>query len=89
MKKVFRNEVDFPEIFNYAKDKFKVEWNRANNMFFGHSLDYKSYNNFYVGEDHIDTTKTFEELSESDKGYYIINQFMIDNKIDEMRVYNN
>ena len=94
MKRVTRTEVDFSEIFNYAEKKFKVSWNRANDMFFGHSLDYKSFNEFtqgdvlsYIFADENDT-KPYEELNEDDKGYFIINQFMIDNDIDEMFVNN-
>lgn len=104
MKKVTRNEVDFAEIFFYAEEKFGVDWNRANDMFFDNSLKYKSHNEFVRGElgIHIELTKEqeeafdkgetpkidFHELSEEDKGYYIIEQFMIDNDIDDLYVDN-
>ncbi len=90
MKKLKINKIDFSEIFNFAKKKYKVEWNRANDMFFGHSLDYKSYNEFELGQplEYIEKDKSFEELSESDKGYFIINEFMKDNNIDSIFIDN-
>lgn len=91
MKKVTRNEVDFSEIFYYAEAKFNIDWNRANDMFFHNSLDYKSHNEYELNEplEYIDKDKPFEELSEADKGYYIINQFMVDNNVNSIWIDNN
>ena len=90
MKRVTRNEVDFSEIFFYAEKKFKVHWNRANDMFFDNCLDYKSFNEYSIEEinERVDTNIPFEELSEEDKGYYIIKQFMIDNNIEDIWIDN-
>jgi hypothetical protein len=90
IKKVTRNEIDFSDIFSYAKDKFGIEWNPANDMFFNHSLDYKSHNQYSVGEplEYIEE-KPYDELSFKDKGYYIINQFMIDNNLEDIWIDNN
>lgn len=89
MKKRKINEVDFSQIFNYATEKFKINWNPCNDMFFNNSLDYKSYNEYSLGEplEYIED-KPYEELSFTEKGYYIINQFMIDNKIDNIFIDN-
>lgn len=91
MKTVTRNEVDFSEIFEFAEEKFNVGWNRANDMFFNHSLNYKSHNEYSLDEclDFIDEDKTFDELSEEDKGYYIINEFIKDKKVDNIWINNN
>ena len=90
MKKVTKNEVDFSEIFDYAKEKYQVGWNRANDMFFNNSLEYKSFNEYSLGEplEMIDESKTFDLLEEHEKGYFIINQFMIDNKIRNIFIDN-
>lgn len=90
MKRVTRNEVYFSEIFYYARDKFNVDWNRANDMFFDNSLNYQSYNTYELNEplEYIEEDKPFEELSEEDKGYYIINQFMIDNNVNSIWIDN-
>ena len=58
-------------------------------MFFGHSLDYKSFNEYYQGQplEYIEDIP-YEELSEKHKGYYIINQFMIDNNLENLRIDN-
>ena len=89
MKKVTRNEVDFSEIFDYADEKFGIDWDRANDMFFGNSLDYKSHNEFHGGTTaYYNSKKSFEELDEDDKGYYIINQFMLDNNLDNLWIDN-
>ena len=90
MKKVTRNEVDFSEIFEFADKKFGIDWNRANDMFFNNSLDYKFYNEYSLGEplDYIDKNKPYEELEESDKGYFIINEFMKEKNIDSVWVDN-
>ncbi len=84
-----KKRVDFSEIFHYAEEKFNVDWNRANDMFFNNSLNYKSFNEFFDGtSEYYDGEKKFIELDESDKGYYIINQYMKDNDIDELFVDN-
>jgi len=90
MNKYTINKVDFGDIFNYAKEKFGIEWNPANDMFFHGSLEYKSYNEYDLGEplEYIED-KPYEELSITDKGYYIINQFMIDNNVDSIFIDNN
>jgi len=83
------NEVDFSEIFNYATKNFGIQWNPCNDMFFHNSLDYKSYNEYSLGEplEYIDD-KPYEELSFTEKGYYIINQFMIDNDVKNILIKN-
>jgi len=81
------NEVDFSTIFNYADKKFGVSWNRANDMFFvDGSLTYRSFNEYDLDEslEFIDDGKKFEDMSESEKGYFIINQYMIDNKLEDI-----
>ncbi len=90
-KKVVRNEVDFSDIFSYAEKKFGVGWNPANDMFFGHSLTYKSHDKYSQGEplEHIPEGVPYEELSTWHKGYYIINQFMIDNDLEDIWIDNN
>lgn len=93
MKNVTRNEVDSSEIFHYAKKKHGVGWNDANDMFFGNSLEYKSYDDFYIGKFAEYTgiefkDANYDELDECDKGRYILEEFMIENNITEMRVDN-
>ncbi len=86
MKKGKKKRINFSDLFEYAEKKFDVDWNRANDMFFNNSLDYKSYNEFFGGttefyEKDLKNPSKFEDLSESDKGYFIINQYMKDNKV--------
>lgn len=90
MKKTTRTEVDFSEIFAYAEEKFNIDWNHANDMFFNHSLTYKSYDAYDLGEplECIPENTPYGELSEHDKGYYILNQFMVDNNLEEIFVKN-
>lgn len=89
MKKKEINEVDFSEIFNYATEKFGIGWNPCNDMFFGSSLKYKSYNEYDLGEPlEWIGDKPYEELSFTNKGYYIINQFMIDNELKSIFIKN-
>jgi hypothetical protein len=85
MSKQKINKVGFDDIFYYAEKKFGVTWNRANDMFFNHSLDYHSYNEYSVGEvgDYTEG-KPYEELTESEKGYFIINQYMIDKNLEDI-----
>lgn len=89
MKKVKINKIDFSEIFHYATKKYGIQWNPCNDMFFNNSLDYKSFNEYDLGEplENIED-KPYEELSFEDKGYYIINQFMIDNEIKNIFIDN-
>lgn len=89
MKQVTRNEIDFSEIFNFAEEKFGVDWNRANDMFFGSSLEYQSFNEYSLDEplEYIPELP-FEDLEETDKGYYIINEFMKDKKVNSIWVDN-
>lgn len=82
-------ECDFSDIFHYAEKKFGIGWNPCNDMFFGYSLEYKSYNEYDL-EDLLDNIidQSYEELSFTDKGYYIIHQFMIDNNLKSIRIDN-
>jgi hypothetical protein len=90
MKKQKINRVDFSDIFSYAEDKFGIGWNPCNDMFFNHSLDYKSYNEYYQGQplEYIKEGVEFDDLEFHEKGYYIINQFMIDNNLDDIFIDN-
>lgn len=83
------NKIDFSDIFNYATEKFGIQWNPCNDMFFNNSLDYKSFNEYSLGEPlECINDKPYEELSFPEKGYYIINQYMIDNGLEDIFIDN-
>lgn len=89
MKEVSFTKISFSEIFYYAEEKFNISWNESNDLFFNQSLTYKSYNEFEKGcEEYYDTSIPFEQLSDRDKGYFIINQFMKENNIKNLLVDN-
>lgn len=48
--------IDFSDIFHYAKDKYGIEWNPCNDIFFNTVIKYKGATNFYK----------FDILSEKD-----------------------
>lgn len=66
---------DFTELFYYAGSEFGVDWNSANNLFFGTILNYGSVS--YV-ENEIDYYKesSFEELDKSDKARFIASHWL-------------
>lgn len=95
MKKETINRVDFSDIFNYAEKRFDIGWNEACDIFFGNSLDYKSYNEynisnlseFYEG-DFDESPSYFEDMSDEQKSYYIIEQFMKEKDITDIFIEN-
>ena len=42
MGKIQINRCNFEEIFDFAKEKYGIEWNDANNLFFHNILRYKN-----------------------------------------------
>lgn len=39
--------IGFADIFRYAKEKYDIEWNPCNDIFFNTVIEYKRVNNFY------------------------------------------
>jgi site-specific DNA-adenine methylase len=84
-------KTDFSEIFNYANDEFNIEWNPANDVFFGNSLDYKSYNEYTQSDlleccttdpdKHSFTKSEINKMTNNDKSFAIILHFMQANNI--------
>jgi len=86
--------VDFDEIFEYAEKQFNIDWNTCNEWFFRDQvLRYKGYNDIdedIVSEHFYEMREIkFENLTDNNhRAWYIIRQFMIDNKIKSMLVLN-
>ncbi len=90
----------FSEIFHYAEKEFGIGWNPCNDLFFDNALDYKSYNEFHVGDillylelddDNGNRNLSKEEIMELDdyeKSHAIIHHFMVANDIDEIFIEN-
>lgn len=86
-----RNVVDFPDIFHYAKEKFGVSWNEANDIFFRQEvLRYKGSNDLELWE--MDEHDLPEEYDPTDtkpgRAWFILRQFMLDNKLKKLLVIN-
>jgi hypothetical protein len=91
MKKITRNEVDFSEIFNFAKEHYGIEWNACNDLFFDTILDYKRYNDFEVDEltaELVDVEPPTTFTGDVRKAMEIILDFMKKNEVKSMRVMN-
>ena len=51
MKKITRNEVNFSEFFEFAKEISGVSWNNSNDLFFDEGIiPYKGHADFYREE---------------------------------------
>jgi hypothetical protein len=49
MKAVTLNRCSFDEIFNFAGDVYGIDWNTANDVFYGNILTFRSFNEFEYG----------------------------------------
>jgi len=50
MKIVTRNEIEFSELFNFASDEFNIDWNSANDLFFGGVANYEGVSDWGIGD---------------------------------------
>ena len=88
-------QFDFMDIFKYAEEKYGVDWNTANDLFFNNVLQYRNVTTFWGGEDwsgyvsFYKTAKpaleyTVEEVNEMvdlDKAYLIVGAFLNENGV--------
>ena len=90
--------VNFSYIFYYAKDKFDIELNPANDMFFDSgALTYKGYNVYHISQTFDDTNISLEDeitkeslrgLSDYQKSSVIIGSFMKDHNLEQLLILN-
>lgn len=94
MKKVTRNEVSFAEVFRFAGEKFGIDWNSCNDLFFLTLLGNDQHaNDFYRDELKSDLDpdadwQPYEEGTDMRKAAEILLAFMEEKNVDEMRVIN-
>jgi hypothetical protein len=85
----------FSEIFNYATEKFGIQWNPCNDIFFDNAFEYKRCEKFYYSEWHCRvsfwedekakrkansfTKEEVLEMSEADQAQVITAAFLEDN----------
>ena len=87
------NKVGFAEIFQYAKEKFNIHWNPANDMFFRTEiLTFRSMDDIELWylEERLQKhgEEEFDKLPLNLKAFYILRQFMIDNDVEELQIDN-
>ena len=95
-------KLDFSDLFNWVTENYGIEWNECNDVFFGNSLTFGSYDEvccgdgisytdiYDIGKESWDLTK--EEvmaLSPSDRGYVLIDIYLKEKGIEEGIFLNN
>ena len=93
MKQVTHNEINFSELFRFAKEYSGIDWNSANNLFFdarGGVLRYKHFNDFEICEVKNITIENscWCETEQTIQCKSIIYEFMKKNKVDSIRIFN-
>lgn len=92
MKKLKTTMIDTYDLFSFAEKNFGIEWNPCNDLFFRSDVvKYKNYTEFELGEplEYISSEEDSKDYTGDDLAYWIINEFMVQNKLKSIIINTN
>ena len=92
MRKIKITMIDTYELFSFAEKNFRIQWNPCNDLFFRSEVDkYKNYTEFELGEplEYISSESDNKDYTGDDLAYWIINEFMVQNKLKSIMINTN